>query len=144
METFTALLALCVAGWSISTLLAILLATAKRRSDRSEGKLREEFQQALALITRTTREQADGMLEAQSQQLGLLEKAFAQLRATNAWEYQAIMSMSSASAYDETYDPSPEAEAERIADRQNKKDELNDSLSAEEAAVLGDLFPGNF
>ena len=54
------------------------------------------------------------------------------------------MSMSSASAYDETYDPSPEAEAGRIADRQNKKDELNDSLSAEEAAVLGDLFPGNF
>lgn len=81
----------------------------------------------------------------QGQQLSLLEKAFAQLRATNAWEYQAIMSMNGVpSEYNEVYDPSPEAEAMRIADRQNAKDDLDESLTAEESAVLGDLFPGSF
>lgn len=79
----------------------------------------------------------------QEKQLGLLEKAFAQLRATNAWEYQAIMSMNGVpSEYTDGYDPSPEAEAMRIADRNNTKDELNESLTAAEEAVLGDLFPG--
>lgn len=77
----------------------------------------------------------------QEGQLGIIEKAFAQLRATNAWEYQSIMSMS-APAYDDSYDPSPEAEAVRIADRQNTKEDLNDSLNAEEEDVLRDIFPG--
>lgn len=98
----------------------------------------------LAQARSIAREQLDVSAELQSSQLGLLEKAFAQLRATNAWEYQAIMSMNPLPGYDEAYDPSPEAEALRIAERQNKKDELDEALTAEEESVLGDLFPGHF
>lgn len=126
----------------MSLLLAILLLTAKRRADAREALLREEYQQSIKMISGSARDQIDASAEAQGKQLDLLEKAFAQLRATNAWEYQAIMSMNGGPGYDEPYDPSPEAEALRIADRQNTKDELDESLSDEEAAVLGDIFPG--
>lgn len=143
METFTALLILCVGGWSTSLLLAVLLLTAKRRADRQREDLREEFKQTISHVASTARNQVEQSSFAQEKQLELLEKAFAQLRATNAWEYQAIMSMNGVpAAYDEAYDPSPEAEAVRIADRKSAKDELDESLSAEEAAVLGDIFPG--
>lgn len=126
----------------MSLLLAILLLTAKRRADAREALLREEYRQSIEMVSASVRHQIDTSSEAQEKQLDLLEKAFAQLRATNAWEYQAIMSMNGGPGYDEPYDPSPEAEALRIADRQNTKDELDESLSDEEAAVLGDIFPG--
>lgn len=144
MEIFTALLTLCVVGWSTSLLLAILLLTARSRANRRESDLREEFKSTLAFVVKQSQQVSSSSAETQGRQLELLEKAFAQLRATNAWEYQAIMSMNGVPAYDEQYDPSPEAEAQRIADRQNTKDDLDESLTAEEAAVLGDLFPGSF
>lgn len=76
-------------------------------------------------------------------QLDVIEKAFAQLRASNPWEYQAIQAVATP-MYDEPYDPSEEAEAARIADRASKQDNLKESLHAEEAAALDDLFPGGF
>lgn len=97
-----------------------------------------------AQTARLLREQAEANRANSSQQLSIIEKSFAQLRATNAWEYQAIMSMSGANSYDEPYDPSEEAEAERIAERNNTKDQLEETLSAEESAALDDIFPGGF
>lgn len=116
-------------------MLAILLGRASRAAKRERAALHEEFR-------RTISDQAENSHVAQGRQLDLLEKAFAQLRATNAWEYQSIMSMSGAPAYDVSYDPSPEAEADRIAERDSTKDTLDDNLNAEESAALADLFPG--
>ena len=114
-----------------------------RRLRAEQDALREEAKTTIAFVVEQGRRASDASSEAQQRQLDLLEKSFAQLRASNAWEYQAIMSMNGVSAaYDEAYDPSPEAEAVRIADRHSAKDELDESLSAEEAAVLGDIFPG--
>lgn len=75
-------------------------------------------------------------------QLDIIEKAFAQLRATNPWEYQSIQAVANPALYDTEYDPSEEAEAQRIADRRNKTEELEENLSAEESAALSDIFPG--
>lgn len=138
VETFTALLILCVVGWTLLLPTAILLLLARRRADRERRALLDEFKATISVVT----DSAQGSITMQAKQLSLLEKNFAQLRASNAWEYQAIMSMSGGVLYDENYDPSPEAEAERIAERQNKKDELDDSLTAEEEAFLSDLLPG--
>jgi len=128
----------------MSLLLAILLVAGGRRAEQRQSELRDEFKTTLSFVVQQSREISSSSAEVQESQLGLLEKAFAQLRATNAWEYQAIMSMSGGPAYDEQYDPSPEAEAMRIAERQNTKDELDESLTAAEEAVLGDIFPGSF
>lgn len=125
MEIFTALLCILVVGSTISVLIWLLV--------------KEKAQTA-----RLLREQAEANRANSSQQLSIIEKSFAQLRATNAWEYQAIMSMSGANSYDEPYDPSEEAEAERIAERNNTKDQLEETLSAEESAALDDIFPGGF
>lgn len=112
------------------------------RANRQGDRLREQYSGLLEQQRQLAREQINASIELQGTQLGLLEKAFAQLRATNAWEYQSIMAMN-ASGYDETtYDPSPEAEALRIAERQNKKDELDEALTAEEESALDDIFPG--
>lgn len=72
----------------------------------------------------------------------IIEKNFAQLRAADPWQYQTIMSMNGAPLYDGVYDPSEEAEAQRIAERSNSKEELEETLNAQEAAVLDDIFPG--
>ena len=125
MEIFTAWLLILVAGSIISVLIWLLV--------------REKAQTAKLL-----REQAEHNRSVQHHQLKVIERSFAQLRATNAWEYQAIVSMDSANGYDVPYDPSEEAEAERIAERNNKKEELEETLSAEESAVLDDIFPGGF
>lgn len=75
-------------------------------------------------------------------QLDVIEKAFAQLRSADPWQYQAVQAVANPALYDGVYDPSEEAEAERIAERSNTKDELKETLNAEEAAILDDLFPG--
>lgn len=75
-------------------------------------------------------------------QLDVIERAFAQLRASDPWQYQNIMSMAQPSLYDVEYDPSEEAEAQRIADRNNQTDEMKESLSAEERSALNDIYPG--
>lgn len=72
----------------------------------------------------------------------IIEQAFAQLRAADPWQYQTIMSMNGTPLYDGVYDPSEQAEAARIAERDSKQEDLEESLSAEESAVLEDLFPG--
>lgn len=64
------------------------------------------------------------------------------LRAAGPWEYQQVQAMQQVGMYDEVYDPSPEAEARRIAERQNAVDDFEESLNGEEREVLGDLFPG--
>ena len=75
-------------------------------------------------------------------QLEVIERAFAQLRAADPWQYQNIMSVAQPSLYDVEYDPSEEAEAQRIADRNNQSDEMRETLSAEESAAVSDIFPG--
>lgn len=64
------------------------------------------------------------------------------VRAAGPWEYQQVQAMGQHELYDEVYDPSPEAEARRIADRQNNMDGMEEALNGEERSVLGDLFPG--
>lgn len=64
------------------------------------------------------------------------------IRAAGPWEYQQVQAMMPTSLYDEVYDPSPEAEARRIADRRNGLDKMEEELNAEEEAIIGDLFPG--
>lgn len=76
-------------------------------------------------------------------QLDVIEKSFAQLRASNAWEYQSIQAVANAGLYDDVYDPSEEADAVRIAGRSSKQEDLEESLNAEESAALDDLFPGS-
>lgn len=119
MEIFTASALLLVVG-----LLTWLL-------------IREKSQAAKQL-----RQQADSALEVQARQLNIIEKAFAQLRASDPWQYQSIQAVAQP-LYDEVYDPSPEADAKRIAERNNTVDEQEEALSAEESAALRDLgFPG--
>lgn len=95
---------------------------------------------------RQTRElleqQAVSLRAVQLRQLDLIDKAFALLRAAGPWEFQQVQVMGQQGMYDEVYDPSPEAEADRIAQRQNKTEEQQEALNGEERAVLGDLFPG--
>lgn len=71
----------------------------------------------------------------------LLEKAFTQLRSADPWQYQQAMYAASP-VYDEPYDPSEEADARRIAERQNNAGEMEEALNGSEAAALEDLFPG--
>lgn len=71
-------------------------------------------------------------------QLELNDKAIALVRATDPWQFQAIQAPMASSHYTE-YDPSEEADAYRIADRTSTKDELNDSLSAEEREIAASI-----
>jgi len=73
-----------------------------------------------------------------------VDKSISLVRAAGPWEYQQIQVMQNPAVYDEVYDPSPEAEARRIADRQNALDEHEEALNAQERAAFGDLFPGAF
>lgn len=81
--------------------------------------------------------------DVQLQQLDVIEKAFAQLRSTDPWQYQAIQVMNQNAEYDKPYDPSEEAEAKRIAQRQNAVDDMEESLNGYESAALDDIFPGS-
>lgn len=95
--------------------------------------------------TRTSellQQQTEAYNASDMRQARIIEQAFAQLRAADPWQYQTIMSMNGAPLYDGIYDPSEEAEAQRIAERSNKQEELEENLNAEEASVLDDLFPG--
>lgn len=89
-------------------------------------------------------QQAVTLRAVQLRQLDLVDKAFALLRAAGPWEFQQVQAMNQAAVYDEAYDPSPEAEADRIAERRNKLDEQQEALSGAERDILGDLFPGSF
>lgn len=71
-----------------------------------------------------------------------MDKSITMIRAAGPWEYQQVQAMMPTSLYDEVYDPSPEAEARRIADRRNGLDKMEEELNAEEEAIIGDLFPG--
>ena len=100
--------------------------------------IREKSQSAKAL-----EQQAVTLRGAQLRQLDIIEKAFSQLRAADPWQYQAIQSMAAPALYDTEYDPSEEADARRIADRNNTKEDLEETLNAEESAALDDIFPGS-
>lgn len=80
--------------------------------------------------------------EAQLKQLDLLQESIRMLKAGDVWTYQGITAATEPYAYDEFYDPSPEAEALRIADRDNRVDELEEELNGQQIAALGDIFPG--
>lgn len=112
-----------VVGLTLFVLLAVLLLT-----------LRE--------TRNTLKEQAAANLRVQEHQLELLDKGMAMIRASDPWQYQQIQAVSDAPMYDEFYDPSPEAEAQRIAERDRAKDQLEEDLNAEERAALSDIFPG--
>ena len=100
--------------------------------------IREKSQSAKAL-----EQQAVTLRGAQLRQLDIIEKAFSQLRAADPWQYQAIQSMAAPALYDTEYDPSEEADARRIADRNNTKEDLEETLNAEESAAIDDIFPGS-
>lgn len=100
--------------------------------------IREKRQSAQALETQTATLQSVML-----RQIDVNEKAFAQLRASDPWQYQAIQAMADTSLYNTEYDPSEEADAQRIAERNNTKEELEETLNAEESAALDDLFPGS-
>ena len=100
--------------------------------------IREKSQSAKAL-----EQQAVTLRGAQLRQLDIIEKEFSQLRAADPWQYQAIQSMAAPALYDTEYDPSEEADARRIADRNNTKEDLEEALNAEESAALDDIFPGS-
>lgn len=101
----------------------------------------------LIWVLQNQQKQARELLKASTvlslKQNELLEKAFTQLRAADPWQYQQAMYAASP-MYDENYDPSLEAEAARIADRQNRVDDMEDDLNEAERSALGDLFPGAF
>lgn len=88
--------------------------------------------------------QAEAHRSVMLKQVGVNSQAFAQLRAADPWQYQAIQAMNVPSQYDVNYDPSEEAEAERIAERNNTKDQLEETLNAEEYGALDDIFPGSW
>lgn len=123
METWLLLLILFVALSSISILTWLLV---------REKRVTEALLVSQAATHRTV----------ELRQLDVIEKAFAQLRASDPWQYQAIQAVAQPALYDGVYDPSEEAEAQRIAERSNTKDELKETLDAEDAAILDDLFPG--
>lgn len=100
--------------------------------------MREKAQSAKALETQTATLKA--VLLAQN---STVQKAFAQLRASDPWQYQAIQSMEPTALYNTEYDPSEEADARRIAERNNTKEDLEETLNAEESAALDDIFPGS-
>lgn len=99
--------------------------------------IREKAQSAKAL-----EQQAETLKSVQLRQLDILEKSFAQLRASDPWQYQSIQAVAQPHLYDTEYDPSEEAEARRIAERNNTQEELEETLHAEESAALDDIFPG--
>ena len=115
---------LCAAGLPTSILTWLLI-----REKKQAAKLLEQ--------------QATTLRGVQLRQLDILEKSFAQLRAADVWQYQAIQAVNAPSQYDETsYDPSEEGEARRIAERDNNVDEWKEGMNAQEAAALDALFPG--
>ena len=120
MEIFTVSALLCVVG-----LIAYLLI-------RERAQHRKDLEQ-----------QADTYRAVILRQADTIEKAFAQLRAADPWQYQSIQAMNQPGLYDAVYDPSEEAEAKRIAERNNTQEELEETLNAEESAALDDIFPGS-
>lgn len=80
--------------------------------------------------------------QVQLKQLEVVDKAVALVRAADPWQYQAIQAMQYQVPYDADYDPSPEAEARRIAERDSAVDDMEGEMNADERAVFGDLFPG--
>lgn len=130
MEISLLLLTCFVAGLPTSILTFLLV----REQGRTKLLLRQQAELFLSTQAASSREHL--------RTSDILDKAFAQLRAADPWQYQAIQAMNAPSLYDEVYDPSEEAEANRIAERSNSKDELKESLDAEESAILDDIFPG--
>jgi len=81
-------------------------------------------------------------LKTQKDMLELIQQGQAMIRASDPWQYQTIQAMTQGPVYDEPYDPSPEAEARRLAERDNSTDEMEGELNAAERAALSDVFPG--
>lgn len=110
--------------------MAFVLVWLSRRQQRSTEQL--------------LKAQADTFRAVQLKQIESIDKAFAQLRATDPWQYQSIMAMQNpAPVYDEIYDPSEEAEIRRIAERNGTAPEYQETIDGEAAEILGDLFPGS-
>lgn len=77
----------------------------------------------------------------QSQQSMIWQQA-QMIKSGDPWTYQMVTASGQPYVYDETYDPSPEAEAARIAERDNRTHEMEEELSDSERAALSDVFPG--
>lgn len=110
------------------SILTWLLVSERKRTNELLAQQAERFALELSASGR-----------AQLKQIELNDKAMALLKAQDPWQFQTIQAMNATTLYDEVYDPSPEAEASRIAERQNKKEDLNDSLTAEEESALSDI-----
>jgi hypothetical protein len=74
-------------------------------------------------------------------QVKLLDKAFTLLSTKDPLAFQAVQAMGYTQQYDD-FNPSVEAETERIHDRDGERGSVEGDLNAEERAALGDLFPG--
>lgn len=94
------------------------------------------------VASKQLREQTDANRALFEKQLELLSDAMHMIQAGDVWTYQGIAAATQPYPYDETYDPSPEAEALRLAERDGYEDELESELNGDARAALGDVFPG--
>jgi hypothetical protein len=74
--------------------------------------------------------------------LDVLERTITLLSVKDPISYQQIQAMHSAPGYDVLYDPSDEAEADRIHARDGERGDVEGDLNERERAFLGDVFPG--
>lgn len=86
--------------------------------------------------------QTAASLKLQEHQLDMVNSYVQMIRAADPWQYQMITAAGQPYVYDESYDPSPEAEARRIAERDGTVEDLDGELNADERAALSDVFPG--
>ena len=93
------------------------------------------------MILRESRKRSDADREVSLAQIKTLDKAIALLATKDPLSFQAVQAMGFASQYDD-FNPSVEAEVERIHDRDGERGSVEGDLNADERAALGDLFPG--
>ena len=93
------------------------------------------------MILRESRKRSDADREVSLAQMRTIDKAIALLSTKDPLAFQAVQAMDFASQYDD-FNPSMEAEMERIHERDGERGSVEGDLNADERAALGDLFPG--
>ena len=95
----------------------------------------------LWMLLRESRKKSDADREVALAQTALLDKALALLSTKDPLAFQAVQAMGYPSQYDD-FNPSVEAETERIHERDGERGSVEEDLNAYERAALGDIFPG--
>jgi hypothetical protein len=93
------------------------------------------------MILRESRRRSEADSAVALAQVAALDKAMTLLSTKDPLAFQAVQAMGWPQQYDD-FNPSLEAETERIHDRDGERGSVEGELNAEERAAFDDIFPG--